>query len=165
MKRAGLLFVTVLIVAVTFPNALVTPAEAQSWSRASSVAKSLENNRVLAQRFHLDMIAMGHLDIAEQIIAPDCVIHMRSTTFSTPGKGPEKAREIAQGDLDAFPGGIELIHDGVLAEGNLVAFYWTLNGTTATGEVSRLAGIDVVRVEDEKIAEMWIEYHTIEEEQ
>ena len=163
MKRAGLLFVTVLIVAVMFPNALATPAEAQSWSRASSVAESLENNRVLAQRFHLDMIALGHLDIAEQIIAPDCVIHMRGTT--TAGNGPARAREIAQGDLDAFPGGIELIHDGVLAEGNLVAFYWTLNGTNATGEVSRLAGIDVVRVEDEKIAEMWIEYHTIEDEQ
>ena len=153
MKRAGLLFVTVLTVAVTFPNALVTPAEAQS---------ALENNRVLAQRFHLDMIAMGNLDIAEQIIAPDCVINMRNAP--TTHKGPARAREIAQGDLDAYPGGIELIHDVVLAEGNLVAFHWTLAGTSASGEVTEYAGIDVVRVEDGKIAEMWIEFHTVEEQ-
>ena len=153
MKRAGLLFATLLLVAVMLPNALVTPAEAQS----------LENNRVVAQRFHLDMIAMGNLDIAEEIIAPGCVIHMRNAP--TTEKGPARAREIAQGDLDAFPGGIELIHDVVLAEGDLVAFHWTLAGTSASGEVTEYAGIDVVRVEDGKITEMWIDFHTLEDEQ
>ena len=77
----------------------------------------------------------------------------------SPVKGPERARQIAAGDLKAFPKGIELVHDNVMAEGNLVAFHWKFVGTRESGEKLTLFGIDMVRIANGKIAEMWIEYH------
>ena len=52
-----------------------------------------ESRKVLAQRFHLDMIQKGNLDIADEIIAPDCVIHLPGGTSDA--KGPERAKQIA----------------------------------------------------------------------
>lgn len=120
---------------------------------------TLEKNKVLAQRFHLDMIAKKNLAIADEIIAPDCVVHMPSDAEPSAVKGPERARQIAAGDHKAFPKGIELVHDYVLAEGNLVAFHWKFVGTRDDGETRTLYGIDMVRLANGKIAEMWIEYH------
>ena len=54
---------------------------------------------------------------------------------------------------------MKLVHNVVLAEKNYVAFQWDLWGTLDSGEVNHLQGIDVVRIEDGKAAEMWIEYH------
>ena len=36
-----------------------------------------------------------------------------------------------------------------------------LYGTRATGDVTRIDGIDLVRIANGKIVEMWIEYHTV----
>ena len=76
-------------------------------------------------------------------------------------KGPEAAKQAARYDHSVFPDAMKFVHDMVLAEGNLVAFRWTLTGTLASGAESISEGIDIVRIEDGKIAEMWIEYHTL----
>jgi predicted SnoaL-like aldol condensation-catalyzing enzyme len=147
MARTGWLLVVALAVGVMTHTAGVSAQD-----------DALARNKVLAQRFHLDMIAKGDLKIAEEIIAPDCLIHLPT---GTRGQGPERARQIAQGDLKAYPKGIKFDHHALLAEGNLVAFYWDLFGTRESGEQEHLAGIDIVRIEKGKIAEMWIEYHTV----
>jgi hypothetical protein len=118
---------------------------------------SVADNKALAQRFHLDMIGKGQLDIADSIIGPECLFHLPG---GTRGKGPARAKELAQGDLKQYPKGIKLAHNVVLAENNLVAFQWDLWGTKESGEVEHLQGIDVVKIENGKAAEMWIEYHT-----
>jgi ketosteroid isomerase-like protein len=147
MKRA-VLFLFALAIGVVGPTVGVSAQK----------DPALEKNKVLGQRFHLDMIAKGDLKIAEEIIAPDCVIHLPSSR-PTDKKGPERAREIAAGDLKAFPKGIKLDHHVVFAEGPYVGFTWTLVGTRESGEQTTLKGIDVVRIANGKIAEMWIEYH------
>jgi predicted SnoaL-like aldol condensation-catalyzing enzyme len=149
VKKAVVMVLAVLAVGVA--NVVTAGAQGNS---------ALEKTKVLAQRFHLDMIAKGQLEIAEQIIAPDCVIHLPSRTM----KGPEGARQVAAGDLKAFPKGIKLTHDVVFAEGNLVAFHWILAGTRESGETTELEGIDIVRVANGKISEMWIEYHNMKQE-
>ena len=129
-------------------------------AHTSALAQSsaLEQNKVLAQRFHLEMIAQGKLDIADEIIAPDCVIHSPGGLGTT--KGPERARQMAAGDLKAYPKGIKITHDVVFGEGDLVGFHWTFVGTRETGEERQLEGLDVVRISNGKITQMWIEYHS-----
>ena len=151
MKRIVLLLGATLAVGVMAHSGLSTTVSAQ--------ASALEKNKILAQRFHLDMIAKQNLAIADEIIAPDCVIHMPSDEGPPAVKGPARAKEIAAGDHKAFPKGIELVHDYVLAEGDLVAFHWSFVGTRESGEKRTLYGIDMVRIANGKIAEMWIEYH------
>lgn len=120
---------------------------------------ALEKNKVLAQRFHLDMIQKGNLQIADEIIAPDCVVHLPNGQGDS--RGPERARQVASSDLRAFPKGIAFNHDVVFGDANLVGFHWTLLGTRESGEQTKLEGLDVVRINNGKIAEMWIEYHTV----
>ena len=112
----------------------------------------------MAHRFHLEVIGEGDLALADEIFAPDCTIHMHGTSDV---KGPARAKEIARGDQRAFPKGMTFVHDTVVAEGDLVAFRWTLKGIRESGEESLSAGLDIVRIENGKIAELWIEYHSV----
>jgi hypothetical protein len=79
---------------------------------------ALEKNKALAQRFHLEIIQKGDLDLADEIIAPNCVVHLPDGTSDV--KGPERAKQMAEYDLKEFPKGITLIHDVVFAEGDMV---------------------------------------------
>jgi predicted SnoaL-like aldol condensation-catalyzing enzyme len=149
MRKASLLVATPLGVVAAICIATISV----------QTASATDKDKVLAQRFHLDMIQKGDLQLADQIIAPDCVIHLPSGTSDV--KGPERAKQVAGGDLKAFPKGIKINHDVVFGEGNLVGFHWTFVGTRDTGEETHLEGIDMVRITNGKISEMWIEYHNI----
>lgn len=149
MRRIIAVFGALMTAIVVTPSANV----------AAQADSALEKNKVLAQRFHLDMIEKGNLQIADEIIAADCVIHLPNATSDL--RGPERARQVANGDLKAFPKGIRLTHDVVFGERNMVAFHWTLVGTRESGEETTFEGIDLVRTANGKIAEMWIEYHTV----
>ena len=150
MKRMVSLMLVIVASAVTMLDTVVTPVTAQG--------SPLERNKALAQRFHLEIIQKADLKLADEIIAPDCVFHLSEQSDL---KGPERAKQIAAVDHKAFPKGIKFEHDVVFGEGDLVAFHWILLGTRASGEVSRLEGIDLVRIANGKIAEVWIEYHTV----
>jgi predicted SnoaL-like aldol condensation-catalyzing enzyme len=142
-----------------FVVAIAALAGSQSSVVRAQGNAALEKNKTLAQRFHLDIIGKGNLALADEIIAPDCAIHLPSGTAEA--KGPERAKRVAGGDLRAYPKGIKFVHDLVIAEGDVVSFHWTLAGTRDSGETETLEGIDVVRLQGGKIAEMWIEYHTV----
>jgi len=53
-------------------------------------------------------------------------------------------------------------HANVVANGNLVAFHWTLIGVGESGEQSTYEGIDLTRIENGKIAELRIELHAVD---
>ncbi len=118
----------------------------------------LEKNKVLAQRFHKEIIQELNLDLADEIIAPDCEFHS-PLSATNKLKGPERAKSSAQRDKDLYPGGVSFVHDNVVAEGNLVAFHWVSTGKKANGEISHGEGIDIVRIENGKAAEMWIQFN------
>src|SRR5262249_50141405 len=109
-----------------FVVGVVAVAGAQSGTMHAQGNAALEKNKVLAQRFHLDMIQNRNLDIADQIIAPDCAIHLPNGTAEA--RGPERAKRVAGGDHRAYPKGISFTHDIVMAEGDYVTFHWTLVG-------------------------------------
>ena len=124
--------------------------------------QSLEKNKYIAHRFHMEIISERNLDLADKIIAPDCVFHTSGGTM--PVKGPEGARNISDYDAAHFDeNGVAFDHDVVLAEGDLVAFHWINTGTSKeTGEAERFEGLDMVRLKDNQIVELWIEYHKVE---
>ena len=122
----------------------------------------LEKNRALAHRFHLEIIQEKNLALADEIIAPDCTFHS-ATTEMEELKGPERAKNSSRYDHEMFPKGVKFVHVIVLAEGDLVAFHWTLTGIRESGETVRAEGLDMVRIRGDKIAEMWIEYHPVRE--
>ena len=122
-----------------------------------------ENDKITAERFHLDMIAKGQIDIADEIIAPDCIIHSPMTGVGNT-RGPERARQMAIMDAKIYPKGIKITHNIVIGEKDFVAFQWTIAATRENGEVDRLQGIDMVRMKNGKAVEMWIEYHDISKE-
>jgi hypothetical protein len=150
MRKAVGVFVGAIAIAAGAVVMRPVPVDAQSAS---------EQDKVTAQRFHLDMIAKKQVDIADQIFTPDAVIH----TAGGPGrtKGPERAKAMANGDFRQYPKGIQITHNVVFGEKDLVGFQWTFVGTTESGETETLEGIDIARMKDGKIAELWLEYHTV----
>ena len=143
-KRA----ITVAVVAVVAHSAL---AFAQS-------TEALEKNKALAHRFHMEVIQGKNLALIDEIFTADPVIHYGSPDVT----GREKARQIALVDQRAFPKSMDFKHDNVVAEGNLVAFHWILIGVGESGEQAIYEGIDITRIENGKIAELWIELHAVE---
>jgi ketosteroid isomerase-like protein len=123
-------------------------------------SSTLERNKVLAQRYHLDIIEKQNLKLADEIIAPDCVFHMPSSR-PTDKRGPERAKEVALNDLKTNPKGFSFAHDTIMAEGDLVAFRWTFTGIRESGEKAVYEGIDIVRIENGKVAEVWSKYHRV----
>ena len=120
-------------------------------------------NKAIAHRFHLEVIQQNNLDLADEIIAPDCVFH--SSSGPREERGPEAAKAIARFDHSAFDdSGVKFDHDIDLAEGDFVAFHWINWGNSRrTGEAIKFEGLDLARMKDGKIAELWIEYHQVKE--
>ncbi len=147
MKRAFLLMVSLVALGVAVQAAT---ASAQGHS-------ALERNKALGERFHLEVIQGQKLDLVEELFAADAAIHNGRREFV----GPEGAKQIAVGDAQAFPGGMTFVHANSMAEGNLVAFRWTMTAVSADGDTSVFEGLDLLRIENGKIAELWIEYHSV----
>ncbi len=65
---------------------------------------------------------------------------------------------MARDDHQDFPGGLRFDHYDTLAEGDLVAFHWVATGTHKSGKPVEISGIDIVRIANGKIAEVWVSY-------
>ncbi len=129
--------------------------------------KRLEANKKLADRYHQDVIQNLNYDLADEIIAPDCIFHgpIRDARYSV--RGPAQAKRIAVTDAEGLKPGYKFIHTQQLAEGNLVAFVWKVEGTTITGQpaADTHVGVDIIRLKNGKIAEVWACWPTATEEQ
>ncbi len=117
----------------------------------------LEQNKATAHLLHQEIIQNYNLALADKVIHPDCVIHT-PVADPRPGRGPEAAKDMSRYDKDIFPTGIQFEHYNILAEGDLVAFCWVAKGTHKSGKAVEFRGIDVVRMADGKIAEVWVSY-------
>ena len=108
-----------------------------------------ETNKAIAARFHLEMFNEGNMDVADEIFAEDFVFH------STSYRGPEGAKEDAIGIRTAFPD-VHMTQELIIAEGDKVVIRWIAPCThAATGIPVVVTGIDIYRIEDGKIAELW----------
>ena len=118
--------------------------------------------RVIAR--YLELYTRGDLSIADAIIAPEFVDH----THPELPPGPEGVKRMVAATHAAFPD-LAITVEQVIAEGEFVAFRWTLRGTrrgpfagvAPTGRAIALTGMDLVRVAGGRMAELWSSQDTL----
>jgi len=124
-----------------------------------------EKNETLALRYHNDIFQKGKLEVADEILSPNFVIH-NPVLPEELRKGPEGTKKYASTVIAAVPDR-KLVHDDILAKGDKVLFRWTLSGTNTgplfgnppTGKAYVATGFDLFRISNGKIAEMWQQYN------
>jgi steroid delta-isomerase-like uncharacterized protein len=125
-----------------------------------------EANKSLVRREMEEVFNQGNLDAAEDLYAPDYVIH--DPTSPEDVRGVEGARHFAATYRQAFPDFQATVEDQV-AEGDKVATRFTARGThlgelegiAPTGNRIEVTGINISRIAGGKIAEEWTNYDTL----
>jgi predicted SnoaL-like aldol condensation-catalyzing enzyme len=124
-----------------------------------------EKNETLALRYHNDIFQKGRLEVADEILSPNFVLH-NPVLPEELRKGPEGTKKYASTVIAAVPDR-KLVHDDILAKGDKVLFRWTLSGTNTgplfgnppTGKAYVATGFDLFRISNGEIAEMWQQYN------
>lgn len=121
-----------------------------------------EQNKQIAERFHFDLSIDRNWEAAGEFISDDIVIHMQG---GAEAKGMEELKGFDE--IYANMNNAEINHYEIVAEGDYVFIRWDiafdhtsdLMGIPASGNrVSGIFGMDLFRIEDGKIAEMWQNY-------
>ncbi len=121
-----------------------------------------EQNMDLVRTFVEDAINQGKLDMVDQCLAENFVDH-----HGIPGM--EHGRDGVKKAINAFRTAFPDLHftiDGMMCEGNKVVVRWTGNGTFSEEFLGNppaqkpltVAGVDIIRLENGKIAERWASY-------
>lgn len=119
------------------------------------------DNKSIARRFFEDMLGTGNWDIADQILAPDVLMHHPSSPE------PLRGLEAVKGLLSAFRTGFPDLHltvEDEIGEGDKVAVRWRARGTHTdnlfgippSGKRMNVAGISILRIAGGKIVEDWV---------
>lgn len=119
---------------------------------------SIEANKKTVARFYETVLNGGDLGALEQLATPDYEEH---DPLPGQGTGRDGLRDRVQAIASAL--GQRFTVEDVIAEGDRVVVRWTGSGThvgefmgiPATGRSFTIAGIDVYRVADRKMAEHW----------
>lgn len=120
---------------------------------------STEQNKALVRRFLEEVFNQGKLETADELVAPTYLRHGMPTSVSP---GPESLKQSAAAWRRAFPD----VHgevDDILAEGDRVAYRWTIRGThqggfmgaAGAGQQVTVSGMTFFRFADGQIVETW----------
>lgn len=118
-----------------------------------------EQNKALADRFHMDVFQAGKLEVADEILTNDFQWHGGMTP---PQAGPTGVKQLATAVIAAFPDR-QITHHDTIAERDKVLIRWSMSGThkgdlmgiPPTGKSMTITGFDYFRIEAGRIAEMW----------
>ena len=124
-----------------------------------------DKNQTLALRYHNDIFQNGKIEVADEILSPDFVLH-NPVLPEELRKGPEGTKKYAS-TLIAAVSGRKLIHHDIFAKGDKVLIRWTNSGTNTgplfgnppTGKPYVATGFDLFRISNGKIMEMWQQYN------
>jgi predicted ester cyclase len=126
---------------------------------------STEFNKAIVRRYFEEVLDKSKLDILDEIVATDCVIHRPET--SEPIRGLEAFRSALERILQVYSDFTTIIHD-LIAEEDRVACRlshqavnrgeWTsrLGTHTVAGKSVTWPAIAIFRIRDGKIAEEWV---------
>jgi len=117
-------------------------------------------NKALVRRFYEEVWNKGNLDAADEVFAANYVRHDLRPGNALPG--PDGQKQIARDFRAAFPD-LHMSVDLMIAEGDLVTARWTTEGTNtgvwgsvpATGKPIRFSGVNIFRIADSKVVELW----------
>ena len=106
----------------------------------------------------------GNFVLLDEILASDFVDHSHPEFRP----GPDDIKQNLIDFYTAFPDA-SLTIEGMIGEGDIVAFRFTLQGTHTgtfagippTGKIITLTGMDFVRVADGKVVELWSNQDTL----
>src|SRR6266498_4944915 len=109
---------------------------------------TLEQNKAVIRRFYEEVWNQGHLDVADEIFAPNYVRHDLRPGTAPPG--PEGQKIIANLFRSAFPD-LHMTIEFLVAEGDLVVARWQTQGThtgawagvAPTGRAITMIGINI----------------------
>jgi steroid delta-isomerase-like uncharacterized protein len=128
---------------------------------------SLEENKALVRRL-AEVINQGTLSIVDQVVSSDFVLHHAS--------GRDFPKEVYSQNAvtlrNAFPD-VNMALDDLCAEGDKVVCRYTITGThkgayqgiPPTGNTISIQGINIFRIADGKIAEIWSVFNMLEQMQ
>jgi steroid delta-isomerase-like uncharacterized protein len=117
-------------------------------------------NASLVRRFYEEVWNRGNVDVADEVFAEDYVRHDLRSSQAEPG--PAGQKRIAADFRGAFPD-LRFAVELVIAQEDLVAARWTAEGTNtgdwggqpATGRRARFSGVNIFRLRDGRVVEIW----------
>ena len=117
-----------------------------------------EQNKALVRRWFDEVWNQGRFESVDELLTADAVVH----GLGEPMRGPAEFRPFHNAYRQAFPD-MHIEIDDMVAEGDKVAFRWTVTGTNrggtlgfaATNRRARFEGMGMVRVRDGKLVEGW----------
>ncbi len=121
-----------------------------------------EENKAIVRSYLVDALAeirRGNLAATDEFLTGDAAFY---DPGQPPSVGTEAQRERSAMLLGAFPDA-EFATEDMIAEGDKVAARWTFRGThqgdfagiPPTGKQVTMPGIDIMRIKDSRIAELW----------
>ena len=121
-------------------------------------------NEELALRYQNDIFQEGKLEVADEVLSLDFVIHNPDLPEEL-RKGAEGVKKYASA-LIAAVSDRNLVKDDVFAKGDKVLIRWSNSGTSIgpllnhkpTGKRHFATGFDLFRISNRKIAELWQQY-------
>ena len=118
-----------------------------------------ENNKALVREFFEEAWGKGNMAAVDQFVAADYVEHPRPPTLPP---GTEGMKQLIGAYRTAFPD-LTITLDDIFAEGEMVAFRWSVSGThlgewlgiPPTGNHVTATGITHFRIAGGKVVEAW----------
>jgi steroid delta-isomerase-like uncharacterized protein len=119
-----------------------------------------ESNKALSRRF-TELFGTDDVSLAEDVFTEDVVFHGAVPDGDL--RGVDAVKGFLAAYRAAFPDAISTVEDQV-AEGDRVATRWRARGThrgplgdmAATGRAFEMDGVTIERIEDGRIAEIWV---------
>jgi steroid delta-isomerase-like uncharacterized protein len=118
-----------------------------------------EKNKALVREFLEEAWGKGNIAAVDEFMAADYVEHPRPSTLPP---GTEGLKQLIAAYRTAFPD-LKMMLDDIFAEGDRVAFRWSVNGThlgdwlgiPPTGNHVTATGITLFRIAFGKVVESW----------
>src|SRR5262245_39455834 len=127
-------------------------------NRQRSGTMTIEANKTVVRRYYEEVLNTGHVDALAELAVADYAEH-------DPLPGQSTGRDGLRGRVEMLRGAFRphFTIEDIIAEGDRVAVRWTNRGThvgefmgmPATGKAFTIAGIDIHRLRDGKLAEHW----------
>ena len=136
---------------------------------STNIKQAEKANEELALRYHNDIFQEGKLEVADEILSPDFVLHNPSLPEEL-RKGPEGVKKYASAIIESVSDR-KLVQNDIFAKGDKVLIRWTNSGTNMglynktlfgnkpTGKQYVATGFDQFRISNGKIMEMWQQYN------
>jgi predicted ester cyclase len=130
------------------------------------VTAQIDINKEIAGQM-INAINERNYDMLDEVIAPDIVRHCQATP-NLNIRSLTDFKEFLKVDGKTFPDS-HITTEILIAEGDMVAGYFTYSGTQdgamgpfpPTGKKADLKYLGILRIEDGKIAEMWVEWDNL----